>query len=386
MLEKITEGTSNSMLSIIIPAYNEEETIGDVLYSLTHQYDHDYGLISSAYYRIIVVVSVKTTDHTIEIVKDFMANSNVEIILTFDPGTGFVDARLSGIAAISSVDEDKNGYFALCDADLIVPNTWVNYILCHFSETDDDVISFAGTFPLSFWKRVPLLAHRYFEEVGTIFFDKETIEYYGFNDDCLFNEKLFEKFGRPLSGGCYAIRLSSYHKCGGYVKEFKDAEQKYELDGPTWRMMFRMQRMGCKVNYCKDIAFKCSARRMLADPYEFFSIKPFDRMNELKNFRNIDDDAYENLEKLAPQIDFEPVRFYVIEYYIFLWLINDMASLKRNEKFFGDIYESVYKDIHYWNEETAVKSSIATFNFAKYLRDKYADDLLRIHTPRRRQQ
>lgn len=373
------------MLSLIIPAYNEEKTIGKVLYRLTHQYGKDGRPINSSLYRIIVVVSVKTTDHTAQIVNNFMDHSDVEIILTSDPGTGFVDARLSGIAAIPYVNDKKNEFFALCDADLIVTNTWVDYILRHFSDCDDDVISFAGTFPISFWKRVPQLARRYFEEVGTVFFDTETIEYFGYSDDCLFNEGLFEKFGRPLSGGCYAIRLSSYHQCGGYVKEFNDAECKHELDGPTWRMMFRMQRMGGKVHYSKDNAFKCSARRMLADPYEFFSIKPFDRMNELKNFRNINVDAYGNLEKLSQQIDFEPVRFYVIEYYIFLWLINDITSLKRNKDYFGNIYDSIYKDIHSWNDETADKSSKAVFSFAKFLREKYAGDLLRIHMPSKRQ-
>ncbi|EFM11428.1 glycosyl transferase family 2 [Paenibacillus curdlanolyticus YK9] len=369
------------MLSIIVPAHNEEKNMTSVLDRLIQQNDRDGNRMAVDTYRIIVVVSAKTTDNTEAIVKKYIEREkSVQIYLTQDPGNGFVEARLAGINFILD-NEDMNKftqYIAFCDADLIVPDIWVNTILTSFADDNYDVISFAGTFPLDFWKRVPKLAQKYYDEVGTIFFDKSTIEYYQFDDKCLFTEGLFQRFGRPLSGGCYSIRKSKYLSCGGYIKEYKDENKTDELDGPTWRMMFRLYQQGVRVYYSRENAFECSARRMVADPSEFFSIKQYDKMNELKHYRDIDDKSYDNLENLSDHIDFEPIRMYVIEYYIFLWIINDISLLTNNRDFFGTTYDNIYQDIMNWNDSIKEKTSLKVFDFAKILREKYAEQIISV--------
>ena len=367
------------MLTILVEAYNEEKTIGSTLDSLIDQVDENGNEIDKKVYRIVIILSKKSTDQTEEIVKAYMKeHSNVEMHLVKDNGTGFVDARLCGIQYIKKNLNEQTEYIALCDADLSVPNRWIYTILSIFKNTDNEIISFAGTFPTSFWIKVPNLARKYYEKVGTIFFNEDINRYYRFDKKCLFTENLFQRFGRPVSGGCYAIRKDTYLKNGGYKKEYRDSEQKYELDGPTWRMMFKIYRKKTKIFYYNMQYFQCSERRMVANPQEFFSIKDFDKMNIMENYRNVDEWMYQRIDSMADKIDFQPIRYYVIEYYIFLWCINNNALLVDNRDFFGELYNDIYMDIVQWNAINNEPTSLQVFDYAHNLRIKYADKLLDI--------
>lgn len=367
------------MLTVFVEAYNEEKTIQATLDSLIHQVDDKGNEVDKRLYRLVVILSKKSTDCTESIVNECIKqHSELEMYIVKDNGTGFVDARLCGIEYVQKNLDEQTKYMALCDADLVVPDRWVYTILSVFENTDNEVISFAGTFPTSFWKKVPRLTRRYYEEVGTLFFSTDTNKYYQFDDKCLFAEELFQRFGRPVSGGCYAIRKDTYFKNGGYKKEYRDAEQQYELDGPTWRMMFKLYRKKIKIYYYNEQFFECSERRMVADPQEFFSIKDYDKMNIMENYRGIDEWMYERLDSMADRIDFRPIRYYVVEYYVFLWCINNMDLLIENKDFFGELYDEIHSDIFQWRAENQDPSSLQVFDFAHEMNLKYAACLLEL--------
>ena len=53
------------------------------------------------------------------------------------------------------------------------------------------MLTYAGFRPAAFWLRVPDVARRQYEEVGTMHFDRETIRAFGFDEsDALFTEQV----------------------------------------------------------------------------------------------------------------------------------------------------------------------------------------------------
>lgn len=371
------------MLTVLVEAYNEEKTIQTTLDGLIQQVDDNVNELDKSLYRLVVIISKKSTDRTESIVnKCLNQHSELEMYIVKDNGTGFVDARLCGIEYIQKNLNVQTKYIAVCDADLVVPDRWVYTILSVFENTDNEIISFAGTFPMSFWKKVPKLAQRYYEEVGTIFFSADTNKYYQFDDKGLFSEELFQRFGRPVSGGCYAIRKDTYIEYGGYKKEYRDAEQQYELDGPTWRMMFKLYRKKIKMCYYSEQFFECSERRMVVNPEEFFTFKDYDKINIMENYREIEEWMYERLDYMAELIDFQPIRYYVMEYYVFLWCINNTDLLIRNKDFFDELYDDIYSDIIQWQTDNKEPSSLQVFDFAHKMNLKYVEDLLKLRRNR----
>jgi glycosyltransferase involved in cell wall biosynthesis len=364
------------MLSVIVPVHNEEKTLGATLNALLNQNEIKSRISHETKYSIIVVLSKKSTDTSIDIVKSYQ-NKFEDIYLVRDDGNGIVDARLKGIDF--SLKHLKSKYIAFCDADLIVPNNWINTIFYALSN-QYDVVSFAGSFPLEFWKAVPKLTNLYYKKVGTIFFNEETINYFNFSkSDCLFSdENVFGNFQRPLSGGCYAITVKAYLECGGYIKEYRDEEKRFELDGPTWRMMFRLYQFNPRIYYYKVDFFSCSPRRLLANPYEFFSVKTYDQMNILENYRDIPSKQYEIVNELADNLDLNPVVRYVVQYYILIWLIVNPDLIKNSRSFFFDdnIYTELISEIDRWKKINKVSESLSIFNFSKDLTDKYMERIV----------
>lgn len=118
--------TPSLFISVVIPAYNEEESISRCLLSLAHlNYPSDL-------YEVIVVNN-NSSDKTGEIVsRDFPM-----VRLVDEPRQGVVFARIRGVA------EARGEVIAYTDADSSVPADWLSRFATAYA--DPDVVAVGGT-------------------------------------------------------------------------------------------------------------------------------------------------------------------------------------------------------------------------------------------------
>lgn len=108
-------------VSVVIPAFNEEENIGDCLDSINKQTEKAYE---------IIVVDNNSADRTAEIAKEYGAH------VVREDKKGIISARNRGF------DEARGDIIVRTDADTIVPFNWISSIARHFE--DDSVTRVAG--------------------------------------------------------------------------------------------------------------------------------------------------------------------------------------------------------------------------------------------------
>ena len=175
-------------VSVVIPALNEEEFIGDCIRSLRAQ------TLPPAE---IIVVDNGSTDRTVEIAKEL---ADKVIIM---PDVGIVQLRQAGAEAA------RNPIIVSTDADTLYPDFWLEKLLRHFS--DPNVVVVGGSIRPS----IP----------GTI--------------ENLYTKGLSTTASMGLfSGANMAFRRDAFLKSGGYVKVRK---------GEDWALSTRLKSQGRSV-------------------------------------------------------------------------------------------------------------------------------------------
>ncbi len=116
----------NPLVSVVIPAYNEERYIGNVLDSLLRQEFQDFE---------VIVVDNASEDMTGEIARRFGAR------VIFEP------IRRVGAARQRGCLEAKGEIIAMTDADTILPSNWLSRIVEEF-EKDKELVAFGGLYTL----------------------------------------------------------------------------------------------------------------------------------------------------------------------------------------------------------------------------------------------
>ncbi|GAA5060959.1 glycosyltransferase [Nocardia callitridis] len=109
-------------LSVVIPAYNEEQVIGDCLARLTAQLDH---------IAEIIVVDNNSTDRTADAVRGF-GQHHPSITLIDEARQGLVYARNTGMNAATS------DLIARIDADTLVGPDWARTIVDFFERDTEE--------------------------------------------------------------------------------------------------------------------------------------------------------------------------------------------------------------------------------------------------------
>jgi glycosyltransferase involved in cell wall biosynthesis len=115
------------MISVVIPAYNEAQVIGQTLTSLTEQ-------TFTGSFEVIVVDN-NSTDNTAQVAKQFVDKLNLKVITEKKQGRGA--ARAAGFAAA------KGDIICSTDADTLLPPNWLTEITAPLSKSG--VIASAGT-------------------------------------------------------------------------------------------------------------------------------------------------------------------------------------------------------------------------------------------------
>lgn len=111
---------SDTKISVVIPAYNEEKYLGSCLESLGKQ---------SLPPAEVIVVDNNSTDRTASIAQNF------DVRVVKEDKQGITYARNRGYNAT------KHELISRCDADTIVPEDWLEKIVSNFAKYDIDALT-----------------------------------------------------------------------------------------------------------------------------------------------------------------------------------------------------------------------------------------------------
>lgn len=201
--------TRNPLVSVVIPAFNEEQFMTKALQSLAEQDFTDFELI---------VVDNDSTDKTSEIAELFGA----KVIHEHRRGVGY--ARQTGFLAA------RGAIIATTDADAILPPDWLSRIVDEFHK-DKKLVAFGGLYNLY---SGPLTAR---------------IALFYFAHPAWFLDKVFSG-GWGLPGVNLSVRKDAFLQVGGfkmYLALGEDAEISRRLKhvGKVWLdTRFRVQTSG----------------------------------------------------------------------------------------------------------------------------------------------
>ncbi|MGE5042173.1 MAG: glycosyltransferase family 2 protein [Candidatus Levyibacteriota bacterium] len=175
----------NPLVSVVIPALNEEKFLENNLYSIIQQKFKDFELI---------VVDNNSTDRTAEIARSFGAK------VIFNAVKGVGAARQAGFMAA------KGKIIATTDADNILPRDWLETIVKRF-EKDPELVAFGGLFRLYSGPLSARIAVKY-------------LSYHMFKLDKLFAHNW------SLIAQNMAVKKSAFLKVGGFkhVQMGEDAD------------------------------------------------------------------------------------------------------------------------------------------------------------------
>jgi glycosyltransferase involved in cell wall biosynthesis len=208
-------------VSVVIPAYNEEVFIGRCLGAMVGQ---------SVEADEIIVVNNNSTDKTVEIAKRFHVKIVKEKI------QGMIPARNRGF------DEAKYNIMARCDADVIVPNNWIELIKKNFGKKDIDALSGPVAYTDSpFITNSPIPSRVYLESL-----------------------RILSKGDRYLVGPNMIITKSIWKRVRESVNP-DDTVVHEDLD-----LSLKIIKDGGKIGYDSKLIVSSSARRIVGKPKSFF--------------------------------------------------------------------------------------------------------------------
>lgn len=171
-------------LSFVIPAYNEEDLIGQCLDSILKQAVR----VGPNDIEIIVVNNV-STDRTREVVMSFPG-----VIVVDEPKKGLVNARQAGFLASSG------DLIANVDADTMLTPGWIDKVLEEFSK-NQNLVALSG----------PCI---YYDLSKTHNFLVRVYYYVGYLSHIINHVVL--RIGAMLQGGNFVIKRSALLKIGGF--------------------------------------------------------------------------------------------------------------------------------------------------------------------------
>ncbi|KKR34154.1 MAG: Glycosyltransferase, probably involved in cell wall biogenesis [Candidatus Gottesmanbacteria bacterium GW2011_GWA2_41_12] len=200
------------LISVVIPAYNEEKYIKETLLSLKNQSAHGFDFE-------IIVVDSSSTDKTAEIATEMGAG----IISVPKINPGF--ARQKG------VEKAKGEIIACIDADSSADSKWLINIVNHFK--NENIVGLTGKV-LSRDKSV----------IFTLFYLFFTPVFYKLN--FLLGKTIFQ-------GQNFAVKKDAFLKIGGFTNGIISAEDA-DLGN-------RLSSCG-RVIYAQDVLVRTSARRL----------------------------------------------------------------------------------------------------------------------------
>lgn len=175
-------------LSIVIPAYNEEQYIGECLSAVEQE------LRRGSYDVEVIVVNNASTDRTREVASAFFGVSVVD-----ECEKGLVRARRAGYLASSG------DIIANVDADTLMPPGWIKKVYTAF-EQDHDLVALSGPYIYHDLSKATNVCVWAFYFLGYVMHS--------------FNRFVLRRGGTMLQGGNFILRRAALERAGGYNLDF----------------------------------------------------------------------------------------------------------------------------------------------------------------------
>lgn len=359
-------------VGVVIPAKDEERWIARTLSSLL-----DQSAGSSAEVEVVVVENA-STDRTADVVGEFVANHPGDVTLLRNTQPSAIAARIVGMQyLLTKIDPAQ--YLVSGDADTMYPPGWIK-ALARELESGADVVSCAGYMDPQLWERCPRVAQRYVEQVGSIFFDPDTILKLGVDQaDCLFTGRVYADFGRPLVSPGFAITADAYQCLGGFRREYYDAGGQREILIAAAPLMFRAELAGLQFGDVTHPWWLASPRRLVSEPDVQLG-REFQH-TDMDSLRAVEDAAYEAFDASADEIDYHGLRLNCIRDYVLTPSVIRPTRIETNPGYFGSLGGELVKAVLQLHEMDQIDPR-HVFDAAADLTDRYGDRIieeLRMH-------
>jgi len=208
-------------ISFVIPARNEEKSIGQVIDSILKQSEPD--LIEE-----IIVVDNGSTDQTGKVAQ----SHGQKVTVVYQPKPGIAVARYTGF------ETAKGEIIATLDADTLLPTTWAERVVKYFSD-NEDIAAVGGPYI-------------YYDLKRSLYLFSYIYMLFGMLPLHLILNHL--GLGGIMIGGNGAFRRE-------YLEELKDYPQDIESFGEDVYMVKHLRRRG-KILHSMRLAAKSASRRL----------------------------------------------------------------------------------------------------------------------------
>lgn len=355
---------------VVVPTYEEASYIGRTVSSLGEQHFPD----RSHWELEIVVVDTPGTDGTPEVaLAAAPARPDVSVTVLAEREPSMVTARITGFNYLLGRSAGPPDVLVSADADTVFPADWIMSI-ARMIEAGSAIVSSSGCFEHEFWRRCPRLATRYRKEVGDVFFGERTASEFDDEQRPLFGREVFERFGRPLSDCGFAITVATYRALGGIQHETYDAAGAEPILAVGWPLMFRAEMSGVRVDTLWSPEYETSARRLVNEPDALLSGASY--RYEVANYRAPEESRHAWIERMAPRLDMNVLRHYVVKNYIMQQCAIRPERITGNADFLGPCAEPLAGTVEAWRQVHPRPAARDVFAFAEALDKTFGEDLV----------
>lgn len=354
-------------LGIVIPAKDEQEYIVRTLESLASQ------ACARSLDCEIVVVENGSSDRTREVVAEYarMSPANIALLSIDEPSA--IEARILGVRHLLE-REDPAHCLVSCDADTVYPHEWLQAVQDGF-QAGWDVVACAGYMHPLLWDQCPNVTRRYIDEVGSIFFDPDTVNSLRLDErDLLFTHRIYAEFGRPLCSQGFAITSDAYVRIGGFRREYYDAGGTEEILLAATPLLFRAELADLRVGPSERPWWLTSPRRLVSEPY--IQLGRQFQHTDMATIRTVDHTIYKRFDADADRFDYHDLRLNCVRDYILTPCVVRPDLVTSNSHRFGKLTSEVRRAILAVHQQRERLEPRHVFDTARRLTQRYGDALL----------
>ena len=352
------------VIDLVMPVYNEQSVLPQVLASLANQVDSDGALLPRGAFRIIAVDNA-STDRSREALESWRGTP--ELVIVAEPEKGVVAARARG--GSFALEDASRPIVVHTDSDSVFPSTFIHTISQRFADGAIDVFSYSGFPPTDYWLKVPRLAKRQFAEIGSISFSPESMIALGFDEtSALLTPEIFRDFQNvPMQCG-FAMTKDFYRRVGGYIREFNPDSS--ERLGEARNLAFRLDRAGARFDHVLSPAVALNPRRQLLEAKDLWAGKSYTQgMTDLRD--EIRPEHYSMLDQTSDSLDYESARRNAIQRHILDPCIARPSRLGDNRRYFGAAFDSIRRRIEDFHQSREIRLYVEARPFSDELVDEY---------------
>lgn len=220
-------------MSIVIPAYNEENYVGKCLESVLNEREKNKNKDVE-----VIVVNNASKDRTREVAQSFPG-----VIVVDEFNKGLVRARHAGYMA------STGDIIANVDADATLLSGWIEKVFTEF-EKDPNLVALSGPYVYPEMSKMTNVLVKIWYGIGYLIY--------------LFNHYVLH-VGAMLQGGNFIVRRSAMEKIGGF-------DTSIEFYGEDTDVARRIQKVG-RVLFTFDLPMNTSSRRFEGDGFIMTAIR-----------------------------------------------------------------------------------------------------------------